>query len=161
MKHIFRYSLIIAVAGFILGCTPQGENPEQMIAAAKALDQQFVAAYNNGDVDEVMATYWNSTDLVSYPPGAMEERGWQAVRAGLTTSFANISGAELELLETNYKVAGNVVFGWGKWRMTIPTGEEESIEMSGRYSDVKAKRDGKWVYIFDHASVPLPPSPEK
>lgn len=31
------------------------------------------------------------------------------------------------------------------------------MEMRARYSDVKAKRDDKWVYIFDHASVPLPP----
>jgi hypothetical protein len=31
--------------------------------------------------------------------------------------------------------------------------------MEGRYSDVKAPRDGKWVYATDHASVPLPPRP--
>lgn len=161
MKYLFRYSLILAVAGFILGCAPQGDSPEQMIAAAKALDQQFVEAYSKGDVDGVMATYWNSPELVSYSPDAMEARGWQAVRDGLATFFTSTSGAKLELLETNYKVAGNVVFGWGKWRLTIPAGGDKPMEMLGRYSDVKAKRDGKWVYIFDHASVPLPPSPEK
>jgi hypothetical protein len=25
---------------------------------------------------------------------------------------------------------------------------------------VKALKDGKWVYIIDHASVPLPPPPD-
>lgn len=29
--------------------------------------------------------------------------------------------------------------------------------MMGRYTDIKAERDGKWVYIMDHASMPLPP----
>ena len=32
-----------------------------------------------------------------------------------------------------------------------------TVEAMGRYTDVKAQRDGKWVYIIDHASVPLPP----
>jgi len=29
--------------------------------------------------------------------------------------------------------------------------------MEGRFSDVKAVRDGKWVYVMDHASIPVPP----
>jgi len=36
--------------------------------------------------------------------------------------------------------------------MTGPEGKP--FEMTGRYTDVKALRDGKWVYITDHASVP-------
>ena len=31
--------------------------------------------------------------------------------------------------------------------------------VEGRFSDVKAQKDGKWVYIIDRASVPLPPPP--
>ena len=70
-------------------------------------------------------------------------------------------GATLEMIEMNYKVAGDVVISWGKWRMLVPMGEGEPMEILGRYTDVKAKRDGKWVFILDHASVPLqaPPGP--
>jgi len=32
--------------------------------------------------------------------------------------------------------------------------------MEGRYTDVKAKRDGRWVYLLDHASAPIPPPAE-
>jgi len=159
MRYIFLCTLLFAAVGLILGCAPQGETPEQMIAAAKALDQQFVETYRKGDVDAVMATYWNSPDLVSYPPDAMEVRGWQAAKDALTHSFASMPGATLELIESNYQVAGDVVIGWGKWRvkMTLPDGE--SMMLDGRYTDVKTKRDGKWVYILDHASAPLPPPP--
>ena len=31
--------------------------------------------------------------------------------------------------------------------------------IEGRYTDVKRMHDGKWVYVMDHASVPLPPPP--
>ncbi|MFQ5674850.1 MAG: YybH family protein [bacterium] len=68
-------------------------------------------ASSHGDVDGVMAMYWNSPDLVSYPPDAMEAHGWRAVRDDLRRFFDSVSGAKLELLETNYKVAGDVVFG--------------------------------------------------
>jgi len=129
-----------------------------MIAGAKALDQQFVTAYKKGDVDGVMAAYWNSPELVSYPPDAMETRGWRATKENLIHFFATVPGPDLELTEVNYKVAGDVVLSWGKWRLTLATpGGETALE--GRYTDVKAKRDGKWVYILDHASVPLAPPP--
>lgn len=158
MNKFTRISSIFAIMAVIIGCAPRGESPEQMIAAAKALDQQFATAYNNGDVDGVMATYWNSPDLVSFPPGTMEARGWQAVKDDLAQFLASAPGLKLELLEANYKVVGEVVLGYGKWRATIPAGGDNPVVLNGRYSDVHAKRNGKWVYIMDHASVPLPPA---
>ncbi len=159
MKQLVRLTFILLSAAFILGCTSGGENPEQMIAAANALDQQFLSAYNSGDVDGVMATYWNSPELVSYPPGTMEARGWQAVKEDIAGFLASAPGLQLQLFDTNNKVIGDAVMGWGKWRITIPAGEKEPTVISGRYSDIKTKRNGKWVYILDHASVPLPPAP--
>jgi ketosteroid isomerase-like protein len=59
----------------------------------------------------------------------------------------------------NYKVLGDSVVSWGKWRFTVtPPGGTPEI-MDGRYTDLKAKRDGKWVFVLDHASAPLPPPP--
>jgi len=159
MKHLFRSILLLAMVWLLFGCAARSDSPELMIANAKVLDQRFIEAYNKGDVDGVMACYWNSPDLVNYSPGSLEERGWQAVRDGVAGFFAGAPGLKAELLETNYMVAGDKVVGWGKWRMTIPTGKGDPMVISGRYTDVKAKRNGRWVYILDHASVPLPPPP--
>ncbi len=160
MKKRLFYCFIVAVSGMIFSCAPQGPNNEEMIAAAKALDQQFIDAYNNLDVDGVMACYWNSPELVSYPPGNMVEHGPAEVKHGLTDFFNSVPALKLELTETHYKVVGDAVLGWGLWHMEIPTPDGQSMEMNGRFLDVKAKRDGKWVYIIDHASVPLPPPPD-
>jgi ketosteroid isomerase-like protein len=65
----------------------------------------------------------------------------------------------LELLESSNAAAGEVVLGTGKWRFTIPSPQGAPIEVMGRYTDVKAKRGGKWVFILDHASAPLPAPP--
>ena len=32
----------------------------------------------------------------------------------------------------------------------------EAVEMRGRYMDVAKNIDGSWLYIADHASMPLP-----
>lgn len=131
-----------------------------MIAAANDLDARFVAAFNAGDAEAFAATYWQSPDVVSFPPDAMEARGWDAVSEAAHEMVAAMAGAKLELTEIHYMVAGDVVIGWGLWRMTMPNPDGEPVVMEGRYSDVKAERDGKWVYLLDHASVPMPPPAE-
>ena len=104
-----------------------------------------------------MDTYWNSPDLVSYPADTMQVKGWQATKERTTRAFASMNGASLELLETNYKAISDLVISWGTWRLSMPSTAGSRVEVIGRYTDVKSQRGGKWVYILDHASVPLPP----
>jgi len=160
MKSLSLHILLLATVGLLLSCAPAGENPERMMADAKALDQSFVEAYNAQDVDRVMALYWNSPDVVSYPPGEMEIRGWENMKQSFAKDFSTTKGGTLELFESNNKPAGDVVIGWGKWRWTMPMEQGPPMELTGRYTDVKAKRDGKWVYLIDHASAPMPPPPD-
>ena len=157
MKRIVLGGMLFAAAVLFFGCAPQGEDPEKMVAAAKELDQQFIAAANKADVDAIMALYWNNPDLVVYPPDEMEAKGWQAQQAGFKNFVAAMPNAKWELVESNYKAAGDVVIGWGKVKLTVRSGGGAPMEMLFRYTDVKTKRDGKWVYILDHGSAPLPP----
>jgi len=138
---------------------PAGPTPAEMVAAANALDQRFVDAFNKADVDALMATYWNSPDVVSFGPDGMGTKGWEAARAGSTEMFKAMPGAKLEFTAVHNDVHGDLVLGWGTWKMTMTTPKGPQV-MEGRYSDVKAMRDGKWVFLMDHASVPLPPAPE-
>src|SRR6187402_2989586 len=135
---------------------PAGPTAAELAAAADALDLRFEQAFSKGDVDGVMATYWNSPKLVSYGPDGMGTQGWDASKAGSTEMFKAMPGARLELVEKHNDAYGDVVLGWGRWKMTIPatTPKGSPQVLEGRYSDVKAMRDGKMVYIMDHASVP-------
>jgi ketosteroid isomerase-like protein len=128
-----------------------------MVSAADALDQQFREAFNKGDVDALSALYWNSPDVVSISPDGMGTKGWDATRAGAAEMVKAMPGATLEFTSMHNAAHGDVVLGWGTWKMTVPGPAPMVLE--GRYSDAKAKRDGKWVYLMDHASVPLPPPP--
>jgi uncharacterized protein (TIGR02246 family) len=133
--------------------------PENMQAAADALDQKFVEAFNAGDADALMDTYWNSPDLVSFPPDGMGGQGWDQTKAAAVSMFAGLKGAKLEITTHHNDVHGEVVLGWGMFTLTLP--DSAGTQIHGRFSDVKTEKDGKWVYIMDHASVPLPPPPSE
>lgn len=131
------------------------QNSEDMIAAARALDQEFVAAFNRGDAEALSRLNWNSPDAVLFPVGALEARGMSAIRQANAAMLAALPGARIELIESHQMPAGDVVIGWGKWRLTYTGPDGRPAEMIGRHTDVKAQRDGRWVYLLDHVSVPL------
>lgn len=161
MKPSVKLFTLLVVPILFIGCTtaPQPPDTAAMLASASALDESFVAAYNQGDADALAALYWNSPDVVSFLPDQMEVRGHDAIRAANAAAFEGMAGAHLELTESHQMPAGDVVIGWGLWRLTMPAADGTTQEMTGRYTDVKAERDGKWVYLLDHASVPAPPPP--
>lgn len=153
---------LVAVAA--AGCTPQSELvsfPDEMIAAADALDDAFVAAFNAGDADAMTALFWNDPDVMSFPPDALVVRGFEEVGAANAAFVAGTQGSTLELTERHQLPIGEAVLGYGLFTLTMPaTDGGEPTEIVGRYTDLKAQRDGSWVYLVDHASVPPPGEPE-
>jgi ketosteroid isomerase-like protein len=162
--RLFSRLAVCAAATIFLGsaCAPSqppGPTAAEMVSAADAVDQAFLEAFNKGDVDALMATYWKSPDLVSISLDGMGVKGWDATKASSAELFKGLSGAKLEFVAPRNVAFGETVLGSGTWKVTIPVAQGSPQVMEGRYSDVKALRDGKWVYVMDHASVPLPPTP--
>jgi ketosteroid isomerase-like protein len=152
------FGVLVLLALGIIGvfaAPSRAESQDEMLKAAAAMDKAFVAAFNKGDVDAVCALYWNSPEVVFYPPDAMEARGMDALRASMAAAMAMMAGGKMEMVDSHQMVAGDTVIGWGMWRFTAADGSV----MNGRYTDVRAKRDGKWVYLVDHASCPMPAPP--
>lgn len=104
-----------------------------------------------------MSTYWNSPDLVSFPPDQPVERGYESVAKGMREFIESMPGVKIEMADPTYLIAGEYVVTLGTFKMTVRTPEGGTQVMNGRYTDVKTEKDGKWVYVHDHASVPLPP----
>jgi hypothetical protein len=42
-----------------------------------------------------------------------------------------------------------------------PQAGGDPVVMEGRYIEVAKRIGGKWLFVADHASVPLPPPPAK
>lgn len=145
-------------SALLLACACAAQRPPEndSVAAAEALDRRFLEAFNRGDLDALMATYWKSPELVSFGLDGMGTHGWEATRASWAEGLKSMPGGKLEFTRSHHTVVGDAVLGWGTWKITIPVPNGASAVIEGRYSDVKAERDGAWVYVLDHASVPMP-----
>jgi ketosteroid isomerase-like protein len=130
-----------------------------LIAAANELDNLFLVAFNNGDAEAIMKLHWNSPDLRTYPPGETQVNGFDAVKAGYVRDFSSNKGATLEYTDSNNIPFADGVVGYGTFRWTMPMEGSEPMVFDGRYTEVKAMRDGKLVIVIDHTSMPMPPLP--
>lgn len=124
----------------------------------KGVDEAWVRAVKAGNVDAVVALY--APDAVLYPPDAVEARGTAAIRA----SYADMLGAMVvndATIDSQYQTSGDVSIGFGKATLTMtPKGGGSPTVVSVRVTAVARKIGGKWLYVVDHASVPLPPPPK-
>ncbi len=135
------------------------KSASDLLAAAEELDSLFLVAFNNGDAEAIMQLHWNSPELRAYPPGEPQVSGYDAVKASYVRDFTENKGAKLEYLSTNNIPFADGVVGHGTFRWSMPMEGAEPMVFEGRYSEVKAFKDGKMVIILDHTSVPMMPPP--
>ena len=123
---------------------------------AQMVDQAWVKAMKANDLEATLALY--APDAVAYFPDG-DFKGKEAIRKSWTDFLAAFTVKDATS-EGTYETAGDTSLGWGYWSMTVvPKGGGDPIPMKGRATVVVKKIGGKWLYIVDHASVPLPPPP--
>jgi uncharacterized protein (TIGR02246 family) len=119
---------------------------------AQALDSQWVKAMKANDLEGILKTY--APDAVLWLPEIKEARGAKAIRATYEGLLAANTVKEVILSETGYRTVGNVSVGWGRYSLTLaPKSGGNDVVMLGRFTGVAERRDGRWVYIADHASA--------
>jgi uncharacterized protein (TIGR02246 family) len=148
MKRLLLSALVVLLAAFPALAVEHG---------AKILDDAWLRAANANDLEAIVALY--APDATLYPPDAMEVRGTTAIRksyADLLAAFT-IKDAKLDAV---YETSGDLSVGWGRWSMTmVPKAGGAPMAFTGRTMAVAKKIGGKWLYVADHASAPLPPPP--
>jgi len=128
-------------------------------SGAQSLDNAFVKGVKAGDIEAVVALY--APDAMLYPPGEMAAKGRDAIRAVWGGFLSANTVTECRLFETGYRTSGETSIGWGRFSMTFqPKVGGSPATLEGRFSDVAVRKAGKWLYILDHASAPLPPPPK-
>lgn len=148
------FAIVILGTALLAGCGP---DPSEMVKESRELAERFSQAFNSEDLDAIMATYWNDPSLVSMPPGQMILKGPDSVREDFKNFFDGTKVKSFTFKSQEFRAHGDVVISWGTFKLvTAPSlGPEVSIE--GRYTDVTGERDGEWVYLLDHASLPINP----
>lgn len=126
---------------------------------AQQVDEAMARAFKANDVNAIVALY--APDAVLYPPGAMEQRGQPAIRAGFTEFLARFQITDFAVVGASYATAGDVSAGWGRFVLSAtPKAGGAPLRWEGRFSNVARRIKGTWLYVSDHASMPVGPPPD-
>lgn len=122
------------------------------MAEAKDLDRRLCEAFGKKDLEAAMACFWDSPDLVAVIGGQVQH-GPSEVREGIRKLFEQNESLKLEVNEISYVRSGDGVIGVGTATFHLqPPGGRRQL-MVERWSDLRRKIDGRWVYVLDHTTI--------
>jgi len=121
----------------------------------QALQDAFMAALKANDVQGLADCY--TGNAVNFPVGALVGSGPESVIESWSGFFAAYTVVGASLSDTHMEIHGDTAVAWGLFTiMAEPAEGGDAVEMKGRYMDVARNMDGIWLYVADHASMPLP-----
>lgn len=145
--------LLCLITGlFCFSLSFANESPE-------ALQEAFMEALSANDAQGLAACY--TDDAVNFPVDSMMGFGPESVLDSWNGFFEAYNVLDASLSDDHLEVHGDTAIAWGLFSILAESAEGgDPIEMKGRYMDVARNIDGSWLYVADHASLPLP-APEE
>lgn len=146
MKKLF---LIVFMALYSVSTFAQPELKQvEKDAILKLFDRQ-VEAWNEGNLEKFMQTYWNSEKLV-FVGSRGPTYGWQATLDSYRRGYPDkktMGHLAFKILDI-YKIDSNSVFAIGHFGL-----EREVGDVAGHFTLVIQKKEGEWKIISDHSSA--------
>jgi hypothetical protein len=147
MKRIILTLLFFAV--LIMTSVSQtknkpSESDEKMVRDLLRIQEN---AWNGGNIEKFMTTYWNSPELVFIGSKGITY-GWQATLERYQKNYPDtvaMGKLKFDILELN-QIEKNTVFLIGKFSLTRSIGN-----VSGMFTLVIKKIKGQWLIISDHS----------
>jgi uncharacterized protein (TIGR02246 family) len=157
--NILKSAAIVAVGLLALaGCQ---KAPTVDLAAfetkAKGDLRTWLAAYNSGDVETIVAMY--ADDAIVMAPGHPAAAGRDAIRELITTDSAAAKAAGVTLTAVdNDTVGASGELAWHSGSYTVNDATGMAVD-SGSYMEVQQNIDGKWMIIRDIWNSDRPKAP--
>lgn len=139
--------LLLVLASICSAQTNTASVPGDEAAIRKLLDKQ-TQAWNRGDIETFMETYWKSDSLMFIGKSGVTY-GWTNTlnnyKKGYpdTTAMGKLSFDILLIKRLSFQYFHVI----GKWHLQRSIGD-----LSGHYTLLIKKINGKWVIISDHSS---------
>ena len=129
-----------------IGCAALNRESEER--AVRAVMEEQLAAWNEGDLARFLATYWRS-DALRFATAGTVRNGWEATRE----RYENRYGDPAAMGTLDFTIHAVDVFGpetamvFGAWRLT-----REAGDLDGLFTVILRKIGGRWVIVHDHTS---------
>lgn len=141
MKQYFLLLLLLCT----ISAAAQKNKQERTIL--KILDEQ-TAAWNRGDIDSFMKGYWENDSLMFIGKSGITY-GWGNTLKNYKKGYpdtANMGKLTFTIIQVK-KLSGRYYHVTGKWYLKRSVGD-----VSGHYTLLWRKVNGRWVIISDHSS---------
>jgi len=122
----------------------------------KATFEQAVQALNSRNLDGFLATV-HEKGLSFYscgPTSGLE--GKAACQQDWQKFFGKTGNATFTAHDFQYRVIGSTGIAWGKYTVTMKAKDGKEHNLSGRYSLVYTKVDGKWMVVLQENTPDMP-----
>jgi uncharacterized protein (TIGR02246 family) len=142
MRLKLLFTTILFVSAFI--SQAQSKDEQQI----RSLLQTQVEAWNRGDLEAFMQTYWKSDSLMFIGKNGIKW-GWDETLANYKKGYpdtAAMGKLSFNIIQVK-RLSVMYCYVVGKWMLTRSIGD-----LSGHYDLLLRKIKGKWVIISDHSS---------
>ena len=126
--------------------------------ANQELDRRFVDGMSNMDIDQVMSCIWDSPDFIFVGTDGTVIIGADGVRKSIEEWFAQCESLHLVINEVRQIPVGDSIFAVGTATYEMKAKDGSAQQLRERWTDVRRKIDGRWIYVLDHAHA-LPAEP--
>ncbi len=127
----------------------QASNPDSDVETIEQLLKAQDAAWNKGDIESFMQTYWKSDEL-TFSGGGTTTRGWQATLDNYKKRYPAGSMGQLRFdhLETTTMGPATAMV-LGQWYLEM----EDKTKRDGNFTLLLRKFDDGWKIVHDHSST--------
>jgi len=129
------------------------------LLANQELDRRFCEGMSGKDIEQVMSCAWDSPGLTFVDFEGNVVRGPDDFRKVVEGLFGQCESLRLVINEISHIRAGETVFAVGTATYDMRAKDGASQRITERWTDVRIKVDGRWVYALDHTHLLASPTP--
>ena len=140
-------SFVILFSVIILFSNTVSAQSKDAMAIRNAMNEQL-AAWNAGDINRFMGTYWSDDSLMFIGKSGVTY-GWQKTLENYKRGYPDTAAmGKLDFTILQVKRLSDIYFFVvGKWHLARSIGD-----VGGAFTLVFRKVKGKWVIVADHSS---------
>jgi uncharacterized protein (TIGR02246 family) len=163
MKRSFVFLSLVIFMALFLSCRCQQETAVQVDlekeeSAVRATINQLWQSWETGDINLISELIAHDPDIVIFGTDAAERWvGYEEFRTAAEQQFAAMESVQISAYDEVFKIHNSGDVAWCSSIADIAgVSMGEDFEMAGlRFTAVLEKRDGKWMIVQAHFSVPV------
>lgn len=157
MKRITLFLAIFAIF-MIQGCQQESCDKEKAVSEVQLVLEKYVIANENNNIDLVKEVWAQDDDIVIFGTDSDEKLiGWKQVKNTFLKQFEVFEETYISVTDQNIKINCDGKTAWFSeilnYNYTTTEGVSKSFE-GIRFTGVLEKRDGNWLIVQSHMSIP-------